>query len=32
MNWMQFVVALSSSLAWPIAVLTILIVLKRTKL
>jgi hypothetical protein len=31
MNWMQFVVAISGSLAWPVAVLTILVVLKRTK-
>lgn len=29
MNWMEFVLAVSASLAWPVAVLVVVIVLKR---
>lgn len=29
MTWMEFVVSISASLAWPVAVLVIMLVLRR---
>lgn len=31
MNWMEFAVAMSGTLAWPIAILVVILVFKYTK-
>lgn len=32
MSWMEFVAATVATLAWPVAILVVVVVLKRTKI